>query len=774
MALKLILIVLALLTTVQAKKCHPFVCSGNSITLSQSSSCQQLADVHSLSLSNLKALNKHHNCSLLFKTGRKVCLGSLKTLSSASTKHLTSSTASTVSSSTEISSTATASTTKIVIQSTASESTATTIITSSSTLITQQPSTSSSSTVQSVKPTPRPQAIVDCAGQWSSIGQCTGTCGESGTIMQKFIPINDSQSLCPSTRTIACTSEKCACPLTSTLVCTMKINNNNVIQCKMNVKPTSTAQFALTARGDLRIDTCFLNFNSSNYQIPQSITMNPIYNSPGFNNSTDISISYTATGRGEQFNNCTYTITSKRSVDVLLKAPGYCSINGYVIDDTINSSDPHVLLLSEKNYKPLSKQDIEDDMSMGLLVYGIGKFYAIKSNMGLTIQTQYGRCWGFTTNVFQPTCIIGIYIQYLDEFLSIQLIDNESSKKAIVRKSALNLISYTNDTNVFQIAIKDSPSKKIDLLSTKIQFTQYSHEMDEVFPNKTVKKWSMSYFGADINLSPIHYQQTQGHCNIFDYSPETRDPKNHVLFNGDTMYKAPFYNNAQIAREIYNWTTSFAVDANEDGFARTNTSISFSRFNTCPATQPLPVKLTRRSGLESNTTTSNSTSSSDSSLNIQESSITMSEAKAQCLACFGLNNPILVSMSHDALLSCASDIMAAGSTLFCGSHSQAATKNLLELALSSNSSTTTENQSSVSLALSNFYALVSTTSCVHGFKMNGVCICSNGYSGSDCSIVIASKIVFAAQVNQPTASASIGASMSFSVMVACLLFALLF
>lgn len=405
---------------------------------------------------------------------------------------------------------------------------------------------------------------------------------------------------------------------------------------------------------------------------------------------------------------------------------------------------------------------------MNLAIHALGKFDAVLSNMQLTIQYIYGKCMGTSDDVHQATCITGVFVQYKNEFVSIQFRENMVDDAMLIRNSSTTKGIQLNSTGgkLYTILVMDSPTDTFKDLATKITMTLYH-----------TKETQMGYFMAEISLSPIHYQQTQGHCNVFDYSPQLRDPNFHVLFNGDTVYWAEFYDDNNNALKIYNWTTSFTVDPSEDGF-NTTTPITFSRFNSCSA-NTIKRSLLKRDMINQNSTNSNFTSSNANSTAkpFNKIAISMETARAQCVLCFGLQSTILDNLSHDYLMSCADDIIVSGTNMFCNSHALIATKNLLSLASLANATTPSNSNtnstiqvSAQSQALSSFLTSMSTLNCYTGTKVSNYCICKIGTSGVDCSIIISSQIV--GSNGQPIASASIGVTTSVSLMLASLMVAL--
>lgn len=431
--------------------------------------------------------------------------------------------------------------------------------------------------------------------------------------------------------------------------------------------------------------------------------------------------------------------------------------------------DPHYQILSENGYTPLSDADKKNSMSMNLAIHAVGKFYAVASNLKLSIQFIYGNCFDLSDDIHQRTCITGVFAQYKNEFVSVQYTENMQDKNIKVRTSnttnGIQLKSLAG--NIYKITVMDSPTDSYSRLSSTISITPNSNTMIKKYPNGTSQSISMGFFSSEIHLSPIHYQQTQGHCNVFDFTPQVRDPKFHLLFNGDTVYKTKFYDNNANALQIYNWTTSFTVDPTEDGF-NTTTPINFSRFNSC--------SVNIKQSLFKRDTITSSTNANATTIKPYDSGISIEIARAQCVLCFGLQNAVLDDLSHDSLMSCADDIIMSGNNLFCNSHSLIATKNLLSLASAANTTSFDSNStlkvSAQIQALTSFLTNMSTLNCNTGTKANNVCICKSGTSGVDCSVIVSSQIVVSASNNQPTASASVGVTMSVSLMLASLMVAL--
>lgn len=250
------------------------MCVGRLETLAANTSCSALVLENGITLEHLELKNKRHNCSTDFIAGSKVCLDALE--------------------------------------------------------VTTPPVT----TIRKPEPVVIPKIVIvapSCNGNWTAISVCDASCGEAGNLQQTFTKTeneNYDASLCPTStnRLQPCTSNACICPQTPILNCQLKQNNNNVLLCQLSTKPKASATVQVTSgQSDLTIDKCSLTFTNATWNVPQSITMNPLYNTPIYLNSTDININYAINAHGESFNHCYGSFTGKRVVDNLLANTGYCA-----------------------------------------------------------------------------------------------------------------------------------------------------------------------------------------------------------------------------------------------------------------------------------------------------------------------------------------------------------------------------------------------------------------------------------------------------------------
>lgn len=311
---------------------------------------------------------------------------------------------------------------------------------------------------------------------------------------------------------------------------------------------------------------------------------------------------------------------------------------------------------------------------MGLTVYGYDTFYLVKSNLGLTIQAIYGQCYSTTNTGFFPTCIIGIYVQYNDESLTIQFTDNINTNLIDVEsQNAVELISFVLEGSSYVVTVNDSPSGVIDHQSTTIELDIQSNTMSGLDNNGNAVTLTMGFFNMEISASPIHYQQTQGHCNVYDSTPEVRDPNFHVLFNGDIVTKTIFGDSFDNA--VYNnaWAASLTVDPSESGFL-SSAPINYARFRQCT---DLPPRITKRSLVTIIAPTT--------ALNLTPITLALApeKAEAHCKNYMGLDDSLdiefLKSLSH----SCSSDVALSGSIDFTTGYSHAASKFIMKYDTSS-------------------------------------------------------------------------------------------
>lgn len=418
----------------------------------------------------------------------------------------------------------------------------------------------------------------------------------------------------------------------------------------------------------------------------------------------------------------------------------------------------YIILTSFRDWESFTQSNLTSDL---LFNYNMGiHFIPILYN-------HPRRCMRVTTELFQPTCIIGAYIQYHQEYISIDLADNINSKVSVKGSSAtLASLKLVTQGTVNTFSVKDSPYG--DWGST-ITLSDSSHNVTFKWQNNSVSVYKTNYFAAVINLSPLHYQQTQGHCNVYDFSPEVLSPEGHVLFNGDDITTVPFLDTSMNSIMTYPWTKSFEVDSNEVGFG-TDGPIQFGRFGSCAAANIGKRSIQKRSPTVEFDVMTGSFSDA-SSINAMDTNVTMESAMQQCLACFALNNPVLESMTTDALSSCANDIVMAGTNIFCTAHAMIASTHLLAQANAAGN-TTDGTMSAVQIALNNFATALEATDCGNGIKVNGVCHCGAGSAGMDCSSVIVASIhIQAAQLQASTASfagrsSQVGYSLLFAMMMA--------
>lgn len=95
----------------------------------------------------------------------------------------------------------------------------------------------------------------------------------------------------------------------------------------MSSRPAVSAQVTFsTLQSDLILDRCTLTYTNFNWNTPQSLTFNPIYNVPGYMNSTNININYVVnfSGGGDSTAQQSSSIITSRKVDILQTKKGYC------------------------------------------------------------------------------------------------------------------------------------------------------------------------------------------------------------------------------------------------------------------------------------------------------------------------------------------------------------------------------------------------------------------------------------------------------------------
>lgn len=302
---------------------------------------------------------------------------------------------------------------------------------------------------------------------------------------------------------------------------------------------------------------------------------------------------------------------------------------------------------------------------MGLTVYGYGNFYVMKSNMGLTIQAIYGQCWNTAITGFDPTCFIGLFVQYKTESLSIQFSNNIHNNNIVVNSAyAVNFIKYDIENTHYFITVNDSPSGVYDSESTNIEMGPLMNVRSGKDNNGNPITLSMSYFNINFAASPIHYQQTQGHCNVYDMTPQVLDPNNHMLFNGDTVYLTPFQDSSANAVINNVWAASFAVPKSEDGFV-SQKPINYARFRKCTDSPP---RVSKRSNIPNILPPITATPA--------KHIMPHSDAIDLCNEYMGVQD-IVFGHLKNLVMSCASDVALTGSIDFITGYSHAASKHLM-------------------------------------------------------------------------------------------------
>lgn len=373
-------------------------------------------------------------------------------------------------------------------------------------------------------------------------------------------------------------------------------------------------------------------------------------------------------------------------------------------------------------------------MSMNLPIYILGKFYAVESNMGLTVQMRYGQCFRIQNDENQPSCVIGVFVQYKKEMISVQFSDSMYSKDMIVRNNtAQDHLKLTMSGASYVISVRDSPVDKYDDLSSSLTIITYDNPMSSTVNGKATS-YQMNFISVETRLSPIHYQQTQGHCGVYDLSPEVRDPTNHLLINGDFVQKVSFYDNMDNSVNVLAWAKMFTVDASEDGFT-TITPINFSRFDKSSAKHQNKRSISKRAVVGAEIPAIQIKPTTPTKLQM-----TTEAAKKLCLECFAFKNEVLDSLSRDALMSCIADVSLSGSNSFCTSHSLIATQSLLRLAANPNI-THLEEKAGVlkvtneGVALLGLKAHMLKADCGNDVNktIKNLCHCKSGTSGPDCS-----------------------------------------
>lgn len=108
------------------------------------------------------------------------------------------------------------------------------------------------------------------------------------------------------------------------LSCVMKQQNNNAMLCSMSTQPQNQLSVILgTSQNDLLFSPCLLVYTNANWNIPQTVNLNPIYNYPSYLNSTSVTIDYSIVDPGEVYDSYAGMQQFSRSVDSLA-ASGIC------------------------------------------------------------------------------------------------------------------------------------------------------------------------------------------------------------------------------------------------------------------------------------------------------------------------------------------------------------------------------------------------------------------------------------------------------------------
>lgn len=319
-----------------------------------------------------------------------------------------------------------------------------------------------------------------------------------------------------------------------------------------------------------------------------------------------------------------------------------------------------------------------------------GTYNVIESGIGLTIQATYGQCLLSTSG---PYCITGLYIQYFQESFFIQYTDNVNSNEIneFMSASLVNII-VSGDGTTYNITINDSPSGSFDALSTTIELVPFSNQVNTQDTNGNSIVKNVGYLNMIMSLSPIHYQQTQGHCNVYDFSPQVHDANNHLLYNGDVAYVVPFSSATQNVGVLDAWAASFAVLQSENGLSQLGSiengqisldSLTFSRFVTCPAASLSSVNKRSEIIIATKEVDLNLPRIPIEKRRVQKNQQAIQQAIAMCKQDMGLSNSLYFGYVLNLLNSCASDIGLTGIRDFTTGYSYSASSYYMKFKLKS-------------------------------------------------------------------------------------------
>jgi len=305
------------------------------------------------------------------------------------------------------------------------------------------------------------------------------------------------------------------------------VNTNVQTTCKLAVAPKDKVTVHLQPSNGVQIAPCTLSFDAKDWDTAKPVMLQLP------SDMTNYSFTYKIEAPKDQVHLCGSTYSGSRYVP---DKPGLCNIVG----------DPHIITFGQSIFSNKAKE---------ISVYEEGDFWLIKSEQNLFAIGRYGEC-GFGPNA---ACMTAIYIQYQDSGVMIDAKNDQFAKRGV-----------------------DSPDFKVEKKGKVYQVTIKDYKKS---PSVITITDEGAFLGMVANLSPVHYKQVSGHCNVWDKD-----------VSADTL----MVSRTQPAKNLAEWIKAYKLEDNDPlNCLRSNKllpkimpALTGVQYKTCPAIPSLDKKCT--------------------------------------------------------------------------------------------------------------------------------------------------------------------------------------